>query len=735
MNRNKTHNKEKSKIDKQISISVLLPLPFDRTFTYLATSDLNLKIGDFVKVPFGNKFFFGVVWRKSKSKFPKEKMKNIIIKFDHPGITEKMIDFVEWVASYTLSPRGLVLKMCMSVPEALSTKKFINLYYFSGKYPKRNTKERSSVISYLKKNEGKTINEITEKTNVNSSVIKSLIVSKSLNLREVEEKIETNLISRLKININLNEDQKNCARHLTKNVDNHSFSVNLIEGVTGSGKTEVYFQKIRQVLEDKKQVLILLPEIALTNQLIKNFENRFSFKPEVWHSNVSLKLRRNIWSKVSKGSNTVVIGARSALFLPFQNLGLIVVDEEHDHTYKQEESVLYHARDMAIVRASLERIPIILSSATPSVETIINIEKNKYNKIVLPSRYGNANLPTIKAIDMRKEQLSAGKCISNKLRIEIGKTLRKNEQILLFINRRGYAPLVLCNKCGYRFECKNCSQWLVMHRNKKLLICHHCGYQISFIDFCPACNNNKGLVLYGPGVERVASEAKGYFPNKEIVVFSSDTVGSKQKLRNAFLKIENNEAQIIVGTQLLAKGHHFPNLTCVGIIDADMSLSGGDIRAFEKTHQLLTQISGRAGRVKKDSFAFIQTYMPDHVVIKSLLTGDRSSFVAKEIETRKLYGLPPFKKFVSILISGKKLDKVKHTAFQITKKFPKSDDIEILGPASAPLSFLRGKHRMRILIKANIDIHLQKLLKNWLTSINISRDTKIAVDIDPRSFL
>ena len=512
------------------------------------------------------------------------------------------------------------------------------------------------------------------------------------------------------------------------------FSVSLLDGVTGSGKTEVYFEAVATALRKDGQTLVLLPEITLTTAWLERFEKRFGTKPALWHSGITQKQRRDTWKNILNGTAKVIVGARSALFLPFQKLNLIVVDEEHDSSFKQEDGVLYQARDMAVVRAKIANCPIVLASATPSIESYANVLTGRYQHIELKERFSGAILPDIRLVDMRQKEKGAIRFISNELQKLLQENLEKKEQSLLFLNRRGYAPLMLCRACGERIKCPNCSTFLVEHKKRKGLQCHHCGYMKSVPKVCPACEQEESLVSCGPGVERIQEEAHALFPNARLTVVTSDTLNNPKEFEELLRQIKENEVDILIGTQILAKGHHFKNLTLVGVIDADMGLAGGDLRAGERTFQLLHQVTGRAGREQKKGIAVLQTYSPDNLVIQSLQKNDRSTFLQEEIATRQILNMPPFGALTALILSGKNEQAVFDTAKKIAATAPFLDGFEVLGPTPAPISLLRGKFRYRLLIKTKKEIKIQNILPQWLSKVAPPASVSIRIDINPYSF-
>ena len=503
----------------------------------------------------------------------------------------------------------------------------------------------------------------------------------------------------------------------------------------GSGKTEVYFQAIAKALEMDGQVLVLLPEISLSAQWLARFRIRFGGDPAEWHSELTPARRRQTWRAVAEGHSRVVVGARSALFLPFSNLKLIIADEEHDTSFKQEEGVIYNARDMAIVRAQLGSIPIVLASATPALETLLNAEDGRYQTLQLPDRYGTAKPPTIETIDMRVEKMNSQSWISPTLQKALSETFSENEQAMLFLNRRGYAPLTLCRTCGHRLQCPSCSAWLVEHRKIGQLQCHHCGYNTQLPNLCPDCKNEDSFAACGPGVERLAEEVVSLFPDIRTIIAASDNVTGPQAAAELVRKIEKHEVDLIIGTQIVAKGYHFPMLTLVGAVDADIGLTGGDLRAAERTHQLLYQVAGRAGRSTRHGRVIIQTYMPEHPVMNALQGGDRITFMAAESESRRQADMPPFGRLAAIIVSSRYEEVADATAARLSRLRPNANGISVLGPAPAPMALLRGKYRRRLLLKTTKEINIQRVIRSWLSIAEISKKARVQIDIDPYSFL
>ena len=533
----------------------------------------------------------------------------------------------------------------------------------------------------------------------------------------------------------LSDDQATAASALRADVAGRAFAVTLLSGVTGSGKTEVYLEAVAEALRAGRQALVLLPEIALSSQWLQRFRARFGVAPAVWHSDLSSRTRKMTWRAVALGEASVVVGARSALFLPFPDLGLIVVDEEHETAFKQEDGVIYHARDMAVVRARLAGAPAILVSATPSLETVANVEAGRYRHLHLPDRHGGASLPEIIAVDLRLAPPERGKFLSPTLVAAVQETLARGEQAMLFLNRRGYAPLTLCRACGHRMACPNCTAWLVEHRIRRHLRCHHCGHTIPIPEICPGCGAAHSLTPIGPGVERITEEARAAFPGARVLVMASDTMPGPDAAAAAARAIEAREIDLIIGTQIVAKGWHFPHLTLVGVVDADLGLAGGDLRAAERTVQLLHQVSGRAGRAEAPGRVLLQTFTPEHPVMQALIAGDLDAFMAREAAQRRPGNWPPYGRLAAIIVSADSAEQADILARDLGRAAPHGDGLVVLGPAPAPLSLLRGRHRRRLLLKTRRDIAVQPILRAWLEKVPVTRGARVDVDVDPVSFL
>lgn len=719
-------------------INVLLPIPVSQYYEYL-NEDLSLRIGDLVEVPFGKRYLPAVVIGSVEGQVEVSKLKRVLSKYDLPRIPEEMMNFVVWVSAYNMVSAGSVLKMVLSAPQALLPPRRIRAFVNAFDMQKQGVKltpGRKRVLDYLADNKTRTVQEIIEFARVTPAIIRGLQRSGLIDSVAITEKnlIETHTTKKVVTPV-FNLEQGKAVSKLLNSLREQTFNVSLIDGVTGAGKTEVYFEAISEVLKKEKQVLILLPEIALSQPFLTRFETRFGFRPGQWHSDLSGKIRNQTWRAVFEGEVSVVVGARSALFLPFSKLGLIVVDEEHETGFKQADGVKYQCRDMAVARARAGQFSAVLVSATPSLETLINFEQGRYNRIPLKSRYGAADLPEVKAIDLGKSNLIKGQWITKRLVDEISETLERKEQTILFLNRRGYAPLNLCRACGHRLECPNCSAWLVEHKSISRLQCHHCDYAITMPSSCFKCGAIDSFHAVGPGVERLEEEVRFRFPSARISVASSDTLSGPVRLGEFIKAVQDSKIDIIIGTQVIAKGHHFPLVTCVGVIDADLGLAGGDLRAGERTYQLLHQVAGRSGRESRPGKVFLQTSQPDHPLIKALLSWDRDGFLEEEKRGRRGAGMPPFGKLAAVILSAKDPRIVDDLASVIAASAPYNSGVQILGPAIAPIAILRGRHRRRFLVKCSKNINIQKILKSWLRNIKVPSNAKVDIDIDPYNFM
>lgn len=721
-------------------VGVLLPLPFDKPFDYQTDSDV--KLGQIVEVPFGKEKQIGIVYTlEGNSGLNPEKIKFIEKIFDFPPLSKKILEFIIWVAKYNMAPLGLVLKMVISVRAVFEPSPMTVLYKLSGKTlaeaKLKNSDARWHVMDLLA-HAPYTRQEIAQGAGVSQSVIKTLIDSGVLEPVYIENKREFLEPVGDYVKVALTEEQAKAAEILCQKAE-CGFSVTLLDGVTGSGKTEVYFEAVAKTLEMGKQVLILVPEISLTTQWLQRFQKRFGVRPANWHSGLTLKERTDTWKAIIEGRVKVIVGARSALFLPYTNLGIIVIDESHDHSYKQEDAVNYQGRDMAIVRAKIEHFPVILSTATPDLETVVNVEDGKYDCVKLTSRYANAALPDIKVIDLKKDKPQKGEWGVSWLSPVLVKALEENmargDQSVLFLNRRGYAPLLICRDCGHRIQCPSCSAWLTEHKKANKLMCHHCGYFDDIPETCPHCGSKDGLTACGPGVERVAEEVSCRFPQAKVEILSSDNASSFTAVSKIISKMERREIDILVGTQILAKGHHFPDLTLVGIVDADLGLMGSDLRASEQTYQLLSQVAGRAGRSDKRGTVYLQTVYPENNVLKALINNNRESFLEFEKNSRRLLKYPPYGKLAAIIISGANQKQTAMVAAEFARTAPSTDYVSVVGPAPAPLFLLRDKYRYRLLLKTSRNINIQQVLARWRDIVKIPSGVKVEIDIDPYSFM
>lgn len=720
-------------------VGVLLPLPFNDVFDYQAEDDTAL--GAIVRVPFGREVVIGAVWKKGKtSALEASKIKKIIEVLPYPPLKADLRKFVDFVAAYNMAFTGLVLKMVLSVKQVFDDPKMLKLYELSGKTlaeaKLKNSDARWRVMDFLKVGAFNR-HEIAAGAGVGQSVIKTLIDSGVLQEVLVEHKKEYQKPVCGFQKVQLTDEQARAADVLCAKVGN-GFSTTLLNGVTGSGKTEVYFEAVEKAFAAGKQVLIMVPEIGLTAQWLKRFEKRFGVMPAEWHSALSPKERVDTWRAVAKGEAKIIIGARSALFLPYPDLGLIVIDESHDASFKQEDVVNYQGRDMAVVRAKYEQIPLILSTATPDLETVCNVEDGKYDEVRLTSRFAQAQLPEIKIIDLKKDKPVKGSWgvswLAPTLCEKLKENYQKGEQSILFLNRRGYAPLVICRDCGHRIQCPNCTAWLTEHRRMGKLVCHHCGYMTDIPEKCPECGSENGLAACGPGVERIAEEVKYRLPEAKTKVLSSDFVTNFKEVQQVIKEMEEGRIDILIGTQILAKGHHFPELTLVGIVDADLGLMGSDLRAAERTYQLLSQVSGRAGRGAKKGEVYLQTLYPDNAVLKALVSGNTEEFFEMEKQTRRILKMPPFGKLAAVIVSGVRQDEVERTAVLLGQTAFNDANISTLGPAPAPLFILRNKYRYRLLLKTSKDIKIQEVLRQWIKKVRIPASVRVEVDIDPYSF-
>ncbi|QOD63218.1 primosomal protein N' [Ochrobactrum sp. MT180101] len=717
-------------------VPVLVPMPAERPYSYMVPEGMIVQPGSIVRVPLGPREVAGIVCEGETDAVDARKLRAISEVFDCPPVGADMLRFMRWAADYTLSPPGMVARMVLRVPAAFDPEPSVPGLRYSGGEPERMTEARSRVMELARDGLAWTRSGLAHAAGVSMTVVDGL---KTQGIFEEVMLPPPAVVAKPDIDYaraTLSEDQQAAAEMLSEAVEADCFSVSLLDGVTGSGKTEVYFEAVAKAIEQGKQVLILLPEIALTQQFLDRFHDRFGAKPAEWHSDLAPRTRERVWRQIAEGTVRVVAGARSALFLPFKELGLIVVDEEHDPAYKQEDRVFYNARDMAVVRGHISGFPVVLASATPSIESQVNAEQGRYKRIKLYGRYAEAALPDLKTIDMRRSPPPPGRFLSPALTEAVGRTVERGEQALLFLNRRGYAPLTLCRVCGHRFQCPQCSSWLVEHRFRGQLMCHQCGYHEPVPEACPECGTLDHLVACGPGVERIAEEVAATFSEARIIVLSSDMAGGVKRLRLELDAIAKGEADIVIGTQLVAKGHNFPNMTLVGVVDADLGLANGDPRAAERTFQLLNQVTGRAGRTGRKSLGLIQTYQPDHPVMRAIVSSDADAFYAREIEERERSTLPPFGRLAALIISADNRPDAENHARALRRAAPSSPEISVLGPAEAPLALVRGRHRFRILVHGTRRADIQGFIRVLLAAGPKEKGSiRVQVDIDPQSFL
>ncbi len=724
-------------------VDVLVPVALDREYSYRVPEKLDLAPGDIVSVPLGAREATAVVWADNPKPNPRldNRLKDVEDKLDAPPLKGELRRFVDWVASYTLSSRGMVLRMCLRMGEHLGAARERVGVRLAGPAPQRMTGARSRLLELLADGMARGKSEAAREAGVTAGVIDGLIDEGTLETVVLPPEPVAHRPDADFKQADFTAAQSTAAAALKATIAKAGYTVTLLDGVTGSGKTEVYFEAVADTIRAGRQSLILMPEIALTAQFLDRFAARFGTRPAEWHSELSPRRRARTWRAVADGEVAVVVGARSALFLPYADLGLIVVDEEHDPAYKQEDGVRYHARDMAVVRGHIARIAVVLASATPSLETEVNARRGRYARIALPERFGGARLPAIEAIDLRRDPPPPRHFISPVLAGAVKTSLQRNEQALLFLNRRGYAPLTLCRACGFRFACPNCDAWLVDHRFRRQLVCHHCGFAMPHPANCPHCQVANSFVAIGPGVERLEEEVRELFPGARVLVLSSDLVASVERMREELADVAAGRFDIVIGTQLVAKGHHFPMLNLVGVVDADLGLANGDPRAAERTFQLLHQVVGRAGREAGAGYGYLQTHQPEHPVLRALIAQDRDAFYDAEIAQRESTHYPPFGRLASLVVSGPDKHAAESFARALVRAAPKvagaiADALRILGPAEAPLALVRGRHRLRLLVKAPRAFDLSAYLRQWLAAgPNPKGGVKLEIDVDPQSFL
>jgi primosomal protein N' (replication factor Y) (superfamily II helicase) len=719
-------------------VDVLVPVALNQTYSYRVPRGMELKAGDVVGVPLGPREVLAVVWAENATPDPRlhNRLKDVSEKLDVPPLKEELRSLVDWVSNYTLSARGMVLRMTLRMGEHLGPERMRMGVRLIGEPPKRLTPARRRVIEVLSDRLLHGKSDAAKEAGVSGGVIDGLVDEGTLTVEAMPRPLPPPAPDPAYAQPDFTRQQRTAVDAMRALAANGTFHVALLDGVTGSGKTEVYFEAVAEIIRRGRQSLILMPEIALTGQFLDRFSARFGVRPLEWHSELTPRTRARNWAAISAGEAPVVVGARSALFLPYANLGLIVVDEEHDQAYKQDDGAHYHARDMAVVRAHIAKIPVVLASATPSVETEVNARKGRYQRIMLPSRFGGAHMPQIEAIDLRREMPQRGRFISPVLAEHISHAIERREQALLFLNRRGYAPLTLCRTCGHRFACTICDAWLVDHRFRQRLVCHHCGFSMPRPHACPNCAAEESLVAVGPGVERLQEEAAQLFPDARTMVLSSDLITSIETMRSELNEIAEGRVDIIIGTQLVAKGHNFPRLNLVGVVDADLGLGNGDPRAAERTWQLLNQVIGRAGRDQGRGVGYLQTHQPEHPVMKALVACDREAFYASEIASRERTGYPPFGRLASLIISAGDRPTAEGYARKLVSIAPLDERVQLLGPAEAPLAVIKGRYRFRLLLKSARGFDLSDYLRHWLAaSPKPKGNLKLEVDVDPQSFL
>ena len=717
-------------------VPVMLPYPFPGPFDYRVPADLPVAPGDVVLVPLNRREEVGVVWDgASGTDVPDHKLKPLIARLDTPAMAEPMRRFIDWIAAYTLSPPGEVMAMALRVARTAKRPAPAGWRAADPLPDGKITDARQRVLNALQGGKALSGAMLARQAGVGPATIRAMAETGLLVQAELPPEAPFALPAPDHPGPALSPEQSEAASSLREAVKAETFSVTLLEGVTGSGKTEVYLEAIAECLRRGRQALVLLPEIALSSQWLERFQARFGVPPASWHSDLSSRTRRFTWEAAAAGAAPVVVGARSALFLPFPNLGLIIVDEEHETAFKQEEGVVYNARDMAVVRARFCAAPAVLVSATPSLESVANVEAGRYRHLTLAARHGGAALPDVAAIDLRLHAPERGHFLAPPLVAAVHETIGRGEQAMLFLNRRGYAPLTLCRTCGHRMHCPHCTAWLVEHRARRLLQCHHCGHTIPIPEACPQCGTAHSLTAVGPGVERITEEARAEFPDARILVMASDTMPGPHSAAEAARASEAREVDLIIGTQIVAKGWHFPHLTLVGVVDADLGLAGGDLRAAERTVQLLHQVAGRAGRAESPGRVLLQTFSPEHPVMQALIAGDLAAFMAREAAMRRPGHWPPYGRLAALIVSAGDMEVTDRLARDLGQAAPHGEGLEVLGPAPAPLAILRGRHRRRLLLKTRRDVAVQPILRDWLAKVRVPHGARVDVDVDPVSFL
>jgi primosomal protein N' (replication factor Y) len=719
-------------------VAVLFPMPLPEPFDYRAPSSWGLVEGAHVIAPLGPNLYRGVVWRVERGAPGAANLKSIEeVAHAAPPLPEETRRFIDWAGKYVCAPPGLLLRMVLRSPEALEPSPTFAVYAPGPRFEGRQTEERARVLA-MADEEPATPAALARRAEVSGGVVRGLIrLGALVRLDRMEDEPFAEPVLDQSAGRMLSDDQQRAARKLTDAIARGGFHVSLLDGVTGSGKTEVYLEAVAAALaaDPAAQALVLLPEIALTQAVLQRFEARFRSRPVEWHSAISHKARRRAWREVAAGSARLVAGARSALFLPFPNLKLIVVDEEHDPSYKQDDGVAYQARDLAVARAKQAGAAVVLASATPSLETLVNARTGKYAHVKLPARHGQAMLPDIELVDLRSAPPERGKWISPRLARAAAESLARGEQALFYLNRRGYAPLTLCRACGHKMKAPDTESWLVEHRYTGRLVCHLTGFSMPKPKACPNCLTPEPFTSIGPGVERVEEELRELFPEARITIFSSDTAQSGADVRAIVEAMAVGEIDILIGTQIVAKGHNFPNLTMVGVVDADLGLKGGDLRAGERTFQLLSQVSGRAGRADRPGRALIQTYDPDEALMQALARQDRDGFLAAEARAREEMGLPPYGRLAALIVAAPSDQAANLAAEALGAAAPSADGVDVFGPAPAPLAVIRGMHRRRCLVRADRGVDLSAYLATWVGRVKSPASVRVQIDVDPYSFL
>ena len=704
---------------------------------YRVPNGMAVEPGSIVLAPLGPRQLAGVVWepdRLATEEVGDNRLRPLVQAYDLPPLAEPLRRLIEWTANYYLAPLASVLRMALASASALDGARSVTEYRATGQMPGRLTPQRTQALERIGERQG-LVRELAAIADVSDGVVRGLVKAGAIEAVEVSIDDAFPLPDPDHSPPTLDDAQRDAAATFTEAVRAREFAPFLLDGVTGSGKTEAYFEAVAESIRSRRQTLVLLPEIALTEPFLKRFAARFGCDPVPWHSGLRQSQRRRAWRAIATGEARVVVGARSALFLPYRNLGLIVVDEAHETSFKQEDGVQYHARDVAVMRAKLEGVPVILASATPAIESRQMAEIGVYREVRLPHRYGAAELPAIKAVNLLADPPPRGRWLAPSLVAEMEANMERGEQSLLFLNRRGYAPLTLCRHCGHRFQCPNCTAWMVEHRLVARLTCHHCGHMMPPPRACPECHEEDALVACGPGVERIADEVAALFPDARTAIVTSDTIWSPAKAAEFVGRMEAGDIDIVIGTQLVTKGYHFPNLTLVGVVDADLGLSGGDLRAAERSFQQISQVSGRAGRGEKPGRVLVQTHEPAAPVIAALVSRDTEGFYAAETDARRAAAMPPFGRLAGIIISSENQAEAVETARAIGRAAPRMEGMAVFGPAPAPLAMLRGRHRQRLLVHAARSLDVQDVIREWLGALDWPKGVRVAVDVDPYSFL